>query len=281
MTEKRHDYPFQSLTVSVAKRADSNHLLGHTRLSEMSRHWLGGAMSSRRSALGHPSILGEVYWVGQASGWMGEVVAEGGASGGASHYSITGEIRLPQKLDNYWTLTPILTTELGRYTDRPLDEVDPMAWSPYDAAHHRGVGAALLLDWRGLRESRVRLGASAESTPNLSPNWVESHIRFDSVLFGKTTISLVPAVGYRFQSDWRTQAYLRPRLAGAIGSTHWVGAKRTRVHLSAVAQWLPLLDVVEGRLELEFNWSDRRGLRDLPPTAGAFSGALDIEVESE
>ena len=277
----RNDYPFQAITLSIAKRTDSYHLINSPIVSEMTRHWLGANLSTRRSELGHPSLIGDAYWVAESSEWLAEVVAEGGTSGGASHYSISGEFRLPKKINNYWTLTPALSTEFGQYTDRPLDAVDPQAWSPYDAAHHSGLGATLLLDWRGIRDNRLRLGTTAKSTPNMSPNWVESHIRLDSILFGQTTLSLVPAIGYRFQSDWRSEEYLRPRLAGALGSTFWLGGKRSRAHISAVAQWLPLLDVVEGRVELEFNWSDRRGLRDIPPTAGPFRSALDIEVESQ
>jgi hypothetical protein len=168
---------------------------------------------------------------------------------------------------------------LASYSETPDQQVDPKAWNAYDASHAFGLGLGSMLDWRPLRDARLRPGLSLWTTPEIRLDWAEALLRLDLLPLPRTQLSLTPAVGYRFQEPARIEAYWRPRLAGHITHTAFV-ARYFRIQVGAFGQWLPLQDMAEGRLVFQVETSPSRGLRDHSPLDIPFQSTLDLPLET-
>jgi hypothetical protein len=135
-----------------------------------------------------------------------------------------------------------------------------------------------LADWRPLRDTRFRVGTHARSTPGWGVNWAEAFLRTDWMMGHNVVATLLPAMGRRFESALRSTAYWRPRVNGRLAVSGYA-TNRLRIELASTAQWLPLQQGLEGGVQLSFQLSPQRGLRDFSPLSMPFSSALDSRVE--
>ena len=137
--------------------------------------WISVQAQGRLSQDGAPGMQGELAWVRSLNdAWLFTTELDAGASGGAGHVQASAEARRRFHIGANWTTQPFLATHLGNWSDAPLVRVDPLAWSYYDRDHFFGVGLGNWLDWRPLRDGRLRLGLQGQTTARLQPNWAQS-----------------------------------------------------------------------------------------------------------
>ncbi len=238
--------------------------------------WLSVEAQGRFSQDGTAGIQGEIAWVRSIEDeWLFSTKLDTGSSGGAGHLRARAEARRRFDLGANWSSQPFLTTHLGSWSDAPSVRVDPLVWSYYDRDHFFGVGLGNWLDWRPLRDGRLRLGLQGLSTPNLLPNWAEASARIDAAPWPGLWFALTPALGYRFREPARAVPYWRPRLSGQISQSGYIG-RQIRVTLGVEAQWLPTIGTLDSLIHIELQQSPARGLRDQSPIGMPFHGAFDL-----
>jgi hypothetical protein len=260
-----------------------DYVYGGTRLAWNQRlgpkpDWLAFTAQLRGGTSGHPGFWSEMEWVHVAPNWATEIRLDGGVSGGASHIRGEGRARGIFALSPQWVLQPWLAGSWGRWSEGVGDPVDPLLWSGYNADHFWGLTAGAMGDWRPLRDARIRFASHVRSHPNFGLNWAEAFLRTDFMIGHNTVLTLLPAIGHRFEGTFRKEAYWRPRVKGRI-SVSGYASRSLRVELIGDIQWLPLQSGLEGGAQLRFQASPSRGLRDFSPLSMPFTAALDSRVE--
>lgn len=264
--DHRLDYEYGGANVAWNKRVGGN------------PDWLRMEAQYRRSTSGHPGFWGQAQWVHVAPKWATELRFDGGISNGTHHVRNTTRVRGLLSLGPKWTIQPWLETRIGYWSDGIGDPVDPLIWNTYDQDHPWSITVGTLADWRPLRDTRFRLGTHARSTPGWGVNWAEAFLRTDWMMGHNVVATLIPAMGRRFESALRSTAYWRPRVNGRLAVSGYA-TSRLRIELASTAQWLPLQQGLEGGVQLSFQLSPQRGLRDFSPLSMPFSSALDSRVE--
>jgi hypothetical protein len=265
--DHRLDYEYGGASLAWNKRLGAN------------PDWLRLETQYRRSTSGHPGLWAQGEWVHVAPRWATELRFDGGISNGANHIRNANRVRGFLPLGSTWIIQPWLETRLGFWSEDIGDPVDPLVWNTYDQDHPWSVTLGTLADWRPLRDARFRFGTHARSTADWGLNWAEGYLRTDWMMGHHVVATLLPAMGRRFEGSSRQTAYWRPRLNGRLTVSGYA-TSRLRVELAGTAQWLPLQQGLEGGVQLSFQLSPQRGLRDFSPLSMPFSSALDSRVET-
>ncbi len=242
------------------------------------RHWSAAQVQLRGSPDGAPGSRLAMEWVTAYWPHLFRLKNSNGYSGGAGHGDLSALYRHRVLLGPWWQTQPYLSGHLGYWTAAPTATVDPLAWNSYDARHWAGLSLGNLLDWRPLRDGRVRLSTELTSNVNMTLDRVDMGIQADLLAPGDLLLSFGPSTGYRFQDDDRSTAYWRTRLDYAL-SWAWYSRSEHRWKLSAQMSWYPSDATVEGNVALDFERSPRRGLRDHSPLDQVFTSALDLPLE--
>ena len=183
---------------------------------ENTRTWFSAQGQGRASVDGAPGASIEVEiisvpWPGATRGWVNV-----GSSGPAGHIDANLMHRHRFLLGPWWQVQPYLHGWAGLWSADPLDTVDPLAWNTYSAAHWLGLAGGSYLDWRPLRDARLRFIGQLSSNPNLTFDHADLQLRSDIFAGDNTVLRLGPAMSYRFADGDRSEAYWRYNLTGTL-----------------------------------------------------------------
>jgi hypothetical protein len=241
-------------------------------------HWFRASAYGRLGIGGVPGAHMDGAWAWGPGAGLLSVAASLAGSGGTGHAKLESRYRHRLPLGPWWTLHPFASIHAGWYGASSVRVVDPLAWTEWAARHWAGYGLGSYLDWRPLRDGRVRLVADLDSNADWTLDRARFELRTDTMILPHAVLRLGPELGYRFQDADRDQAYWRFALRGGLGYGGYTdgGARWT---MGAHLDWLPLEQFVEGGLKFAWEWSHRRGLRDHPPYDTVFSQAFDLPLD--
>jgi hypothetical protein len=254
------------------------------------RMWLGATVFSRLRA-GTPSqgldvnldVSSRGAWPGVfvRSHWVHQELSEGPGVGGYGAMGLLWSVPSGENL----ALVPSMGATLRRADERArnADEVDPSVFTEYAAEHPWTPSAGLRLDYRPFVDTILRLGAAARANPGLSD--------LDRVEL-RGTVHTLPGAGFWPWLTLDTVVSHRPidaeralsfvRLTVEPRVTFWAWlAQSHRITLSAVAtylqDWPPSArsGSLSGALVLGYDWTNGRGLSDLPPRERLFRDRLE------
>jgi hypothetical protein len=242
------------------------------------RHWFRASAYGRLGVGGVPGAHMDGAWAWGPGRGLLSVDGSLAGSGGTGHAKLQARYRHWLDLGPWWTLHPFASLHAGWYGPASIRVVDPLAWTEWAARHWAGYGLGTYLDWRPLRDGRVRLVADLDSNPDLTLDRARVQLRTDTLILPKAVLRFGPELGYRFQDADRDEAYWRFALRGGLGYGGYTdsGARWT---MGGHVDWLPLEGFVEGGLEFAWEWSHRRGLRDHPPFDTVFSQSFDLPLD--
>jgi len=241
-------------------------------------HWVSVEAEGRASIDGPPGALLAGQWVHAIGAHKLRAQLAAAGSGGAGHVSTRGTWRYLQPLGPWWSIQPFAHLHLGYWTAAPEITVDPAAWNAYSAQHFFGLDLGAHLDWRPMRDARLRLYTELDGNPNMTPDGVHLGLRSDTLVWQNTWLKLGPELTWRFVDNYRRQAYMRPSVRSGLG-TSWYQGSNQRWWVQARCDYYPLDASVEGLLGVGLQWSQGRGLRDRSPFDQVFTTALDLPLE--
>jgi hypothetical protein len=163
-----------------------------------------------------------------------------------------------------------LSAFAGSWSDAPTLGVDPYAWTQFDADHPVGVTPDLSSVMRPWRDVWLKAGGKATTNPNLvSVDRAGPYLSARWLLGTTTVLGAKGTLQWRFADDLRDTTYLRPSIDLLADHMRWITAN-DRVGVVGRLTWLPAVDAVEGAIELRWELTGGRGLRDLPPNEEMF-----------
>jgi len=243
-------------------------------------HWFRASAYGRLGIGGAPGAHLDGSWAWQPSAGLLTLRGSAGTSGGTGNMKLRARYRHPLSLGPWWTLQPYGGLHLAHYGSAPQSIVDPLAWNTWSSQHWAGYTLGNHLDWRPLRDGRVRLTTALDSNVDMTLDRARIELRTDAMILPMAVMRLGPELGYRFEDTHRQSGYWRLAMRAGLsyGAYTPQGARWT---MSAWADWLMLEDVFEGGLRFTWEHSDRRGIRDHAPYDIVFAQSYDLPLERE
>lgn len=249
------------------------------------RRWGQAEAWGRLSLDGAPAIGAQVtgHWLPDP--WIFTARIDGAESASIGHVRLRLRARYVWNASATWRVQPWAQAHVGYWTPwRVAQAVDPIAWTPYHRDHFAGLTLAAHIDYRPLRDVRVRLTPSVMSNAGLSVDNAQAQLRSDWLVNERWWLMGAATVDRRFQDTHRPDAFTRVSLeaGGTLGM--WRTDKRW-IMADARVRWIPTDTrpmggpAVEGWIGLTIQHNRRRGLRDHAPVDSPYLAERDLPLE--